>query len=291
MTIKLAPPSQLAGSLPRSGKSVVNWQEAFPHSGKVLVNWQEASPVQERFSSIDTELPPLGRRLPSIGRGFFRLIMGLLQLGRLLLCIFERTLGRKLNTYSFMKVHLVLLLVCFFLLNCSKKEEVKNEVYIISKEQRKLDTMKNILPWRGFYGLRNVIIDEKGDLYFYQKEYLLLICGTKEENLIPEFIDLSPNDLIKIPKNTAVDFIRENIAMQIKKKKAPLVIASQLDTLKNNTFLNYVKDYKKSQIATYMIRRTTQEEDVVLRFKKNNSPYNPKSVKWDKSRIKFFDSK
>lgn len=187
------------------------------------------------------------------------------------------------------KKYFLILLVSFSLLSCAKKEKVKNEVYIISEEERKLDTMKNILPRRGFYGLSNIIIDEKGDLYFYQKEYFFLLCGTGEQNLIPEFIDLSPNDLIKIPKNSAVDFIRENIAMQIKKKKTPLVIASQLDTLKNNTFINYVRDYKKSQIALYLVRRTTQEEDVVLRFKKNDSLYNPKSIKWDTTRIKFFD--
>lgn len=189
------------------------------------------------------------------------------------------------------KIHFLLLVISFFLLSCSKKEEVKNEVCIISEEERKLDTMKNILPWRGFYGLSNVIIDEKGDLYFHQKEYLFIVCGTGKENLIPEFMDLSPNDLIKIPKNTAIDFIKENIALQIKNKKTPLVIASQLDTLKNNTFLNYVRDYKKSQIATYMIRRTTQEEDVVLKFKESDAFYNPDSVEWDKSRIKFFDYK
>lgn len=37
----------------------------------------------------------------------------------------------------------------------------------------------------------------------------------------------------------------------------------------------------------YYIGRTTQEEDTVLKYKKNNKYYNFENIKWDKTKIKF----
>jgi len=98
--------------------------------------------------------------------------------------------------------------------------------------------------------------------------------------------------LIKIPATAVADFLKENTAKNIKEKRGGLVIASQLDTLRSEGFINmmhFIHDYKKSQIAIYLIRRTTQEEDVVLKFKESNEFYDSDSIKWDKSRIRFFE--
>ncbi|RZK09581.1 MAG: hypothetical protein EOO46_13425 [Flavobacterium sp.] len=194
------------------------------------------------------------------------------------------------------KSHFLLLLISFFLLNCTKKEEVKNEVYIISKEDRdnkkRLEEAKIPPAPKGYYGLTHIIIDEKGDLYFYQRPYRFVWICIDEEDPLPEFIDLNPNDLVKIPNHTVADFLKENTAKRIKEKKGVLVIASQLDTLKTKAFFElmyFIHDYKKSQIALYLIRRTTHEEDVVLKYKKNDLDYYADSIQWDKSRIRFFD--
>lgn len=102
------------------------------------------------------------------------------------------------------KAHSVSVLICFFLLNCTKKEEVKGIPYIISKEERdlkkKIEEGKLLPPPSGFYGSSNIIIDKKGNLYFYQRTfYGILGCTVEEENPLPEFINLKPRDLIKFP--------------------------------------------------------------------------------------------
>jgi hypothetical protein len=73
-------------------------------------------------------------------------------------------------------------MVCLFLLNCTKQKEkivIKNKPYIISYEDRKLqnyiDSLKEsksnfaAFPRKGSYGEHQLIIDKKGNLYFYQK--------------------------------------------------------------------------------------------------------------------------
>lgn len=88
-----------------------------------------------------------------------------------------------------------------FVLNCNKKEgkiAAKNEPYIISYEDRKLqnyiDSLKEsksdfvAFPRKGFYGEHQLIIDEKGNLYFYQKEYFMELCSYGSENdTLPDF--------------------------------------------------------------------------------------------------------
>ena len=190
----------------------------------------------------------------------------------------------------------LIILTFSFFSNCSKKEEVANVPYIISKEERNLKRMieeeKILSPPKGYYGWTHIVIDEKGDFYFYQRPYRFIWICIDEEDPLPEFIDLTPNDLVKIPNHTIADFLKQNTAKRIKDKKGGFIIASQLDTLKTKAFfdlMHFIHDYKKSQIALYLIRRTTQEEDVVLKYKKNDLDYDADSIQWDKSRIRFFE--
>ena len=68
------------------------------------------------------------------------------------------------------------------------------------------------------------------------------------------------------------------------KKRKILIIASQNDTIKNITFLDFLENNK---IPTYLIRRTTQEEDTVLYYKNNEKYYFSDEIKWDTTKIKF----
>ncbi|WP_026978814.1 hypothetical protein [Flavobacterium tegetincola] len=201
------------------------------------------------------------------------------------------------------KYILIFLLLCFlFFESCSKKETVIDEVYIIKSKVKTLAkkhyNSKNGKelppppPYPGFYGLTNIIIDKQGEFYFYQRKYDFTWNCIPEENPNPDFINLKPVDLIKVPKNSIVDFLKENTSPAIKKNYGPFIIASQLDTLKTKEFINlmrYVNNTKKSQIRIYLIRRTTQEENVVLQFKKSDSVYDPDEIKWDKDSITFFE--
>ena len=190
-------------------------------------------------------------------------------------------------------------MICLLVLNCTRKANntvVKNKPYIISYEDKKLqkylDSLKNnkgkIVPppsTKGFfYGESQLIIDQKGDFYYYQKEYIQIFCSYEsEKDTVPHFLGLKPKDILKISKKHLNDFIIENILKKLERRQI-LIIASQNDTIKNDYFLNFLKS---NIIKTYHIRKTTQEEDTVLKYKKNNESYYFENIKWDKTKIKF----
>jgi len=184
-------------------------------------------------------------------------------------------------------------IICLLFLNCSKREEkniVKNKPYIISKENRETleDLKKRKIPppsTKGFfYGESQLIIDQKGDFYYYQKKYSPILCSYEsDKDTLPDFLDLHPKDIIKIPQKTLTEFISENILTKEKLRQI-LIIASQSDTIKNDYFLSFLKS---GLVRTYFIRKTTQEEDTVLKYKKNNEYYYSDEIKWDKTKIKL----
>lgn len=190
-------------------------------------------------------------------------------------------------------------MICFLLLNCDKKKEKKKEntPYIISYEDKKLqnyiDSLKEnnsktvVFPRKGFYGEHQLVIDKKGNLYFYQKEYFLELCSYGNENdTLPEFLRLKPKEIVLIPQKNLTDFLSENI-LKKEKDRQILIIASQKDTITNTSFFEFLKT---KNIGTYFIRRTTQEEDTVIKYKNNDREhvcYYPDSIKWDRTKIKI----
>lgn len=197
-----------------------------------------------------------------------------------------------------MKRVFICFIFSFSLLNCNKKEEkiiTKSKPYIISYENQKLKKYKDSLKenksklaipsTKGFfYGESQLIIDKKGDLYYYQKEYIQILCNYGHENdTIPHFLNLKPKDIVKIPQKSLHDFISENILTKEKNRQI-LVIASENDTIKNDYFLDFLKS---SVISTYHIRKTTQEEDTILKYKKNGEYYDFENIKWDETKIKL----
>ena len=195
-----------------------------------------------------------------------------------------------------MKKAVVLIMIGLFF-GCSKKAEVGKEkitipkYYIISQEDRKNSERdkKNNVPYliipTGISLESNIIIDENSNIYYYQKNRRAdILCNYGIENdTIPKFIGLQPKDLIKIPKDCIEQFIDENV-MTKEKRKQILIMASQTDTIKDQKFLSFLYNTK---VPTYVIRRTTQEEDTVLSYKKKNAFYYSDEIKWDKARIKF----
>ncbi|MBE8725320.1 hypothetical protein [Flavobacterium hungaricum] len=187
--------------------------------------------------------------------------------------------------------------ICFFLLNCTKKKEKiveKNKPYIISYEDKKLenyyDSIKKstnraaLPPRKSFYAESQLIIDKKGNFYFYQKEHIPILCDYGyEKDTIPHFLNLKPKDIIKIPQKDLNDFLAENILTKEKKRQI-LIIGSQSDTIKNAYFLKFLKS---NMIQTYYIRITTQEEDTILKYKRNGDYYDSDSIKWNRTKIKF----
>lgn len=193
-----------------------------------------------------------------------------------------------------MKRIFIVLLFCLSFFSCTKKEEkiiVKNKPYIISYEDRKfLDDLKKRKippPPKGFYGESQLIIDDNGNLYYYQKEYFAEFCDFgREYDTLPHFLGLKPKDIVKIPHRNLNNFLSENI-LNKEKNRQVLIVASQNDTIKNTSLLDFLN---KNKLYNYIIRRTTQEEDTVLHYKKSNKLYYYyDSIQWDKTKIKLLN--
>ncbi|AOZ98710.1 MULTISPECIES: hypothetical protein [Flavobacterium] len=195
-----------------------------------------------------------------------------------------------------MKRIIIGFMICLLFWNCNKKKENKevNILYIISEKDKKFLThlqKQNIPPpLPEFYFHNQIIIDKNGDFYFYQKEAIPWHCIESETDTIPDFINLKPIEIIKIPNNSCVDFIKLNISNKAERQRQ-IIIASEKDTINNmnfNKILTFLNNSLSSKIDAFKIRRTTQEEDTVLKYKKNNEYYFSDSIKWDKTKIKFY---
>jgi hypothetical protein len=92
--------------------------------------------------------------------------------------------------------------------------------------------------------------------------------------------------LVEIPNNGIEDFVKLNFK---KEDRNIAFISSQLDTLQTKNYFDLISAIKTScqDGDTYFIRKTTQEEDTVLKYKKNNEFYYSDEIKWDKSKIKL----
>ena len=194
------------------------------------------------------------------------------------------------------------LIICLLLLNCTKKESPKQNLpYIISQKNIKPKNLKEAksksstplppppppIPGWVVYGTNTFIIDSDSKIYYFQGEKIGFICGTGSQNdTIPHFIDLQPKDLIEIPSNSISDFVKLNYKDDFRNLT---FVSSKLDTLKSESFYNLITALEASlkDRDFYYIGRTTQEEDTVLKYKKNNSYYHSDNIKWDTSRITF----
>ncbi|CAM3509792.1 hypothetical protein FSS13T_09300 [Flavobacterium saliperosum S13] len=185
--------------------------------------------------------------------------------------------------------NLFLFTLLFSVLSCSKKETSKEELvpYIISIDEKKnpVNRLSNSIT----YGLNNFIIDNKGNIFYFEPNesetytHFQLINDT-----IPEFINLQPTNLIQIPVNSIDEFVKLNFK---KGQKNITHVSSQLDTLNSVAFYKLKDALKKYSYELdrdfYGFRRTRQEEDTVLHYKKENKYYSSEDIKWDKSKIKF----
>ncbi|MDR6761068.1 hypothetical protein J2Y38_001266 [Flavobacterium sp. 2755] len=169
---------------------------------------------------------------------------------------------------------------------------IKNKPYIISQENnRQIINGDTILPppIPGFlvYGTNTFIIDSDSIIYYFKRGNVGHICGNwKRSDTIPDYINLQPKDLIKIPNNSISEFVKLNYKDKFRNLT---FISSKVDTLKTKNYFDLVKAIKLSlkERDKYFIRRTTQEEDTVLKYKKNNAYYNSENIKWDQDRITF----
>lgn len=172
---------------------------------------------------------------------------------------------------------------------CNKKEDSEvQKPYSISKYK-----MPPSPPEFSMYGNNVFIIDKKSEIYYYQRGSIPFICkGTSNNfgdyNQIPEFIGLRPENIIQIPNEGISDFVKLNLKINVKNI---VNISSQNNIFNSKNYFNLIAAVESSCYRqdrdSYEIRRTTQEEDSVLKYKILNKYYSAKNIKWNKTKIRF----
>jgi hypothetical protein len=145
-------------------------------------------------------------------------------------------------------------------------------------------------PIKEYYFPSNFIIDTGGHIYFYQQRIKSgWICGTNMDwNRPPIFIDLQPEDIIEVPAQNLEDFIKCNI-QYLENADRWFAIASVADTITSYGLAKIFFVFKdKTNYIKWTFRRTTDEENVVLSFKKSKEKYyHSDEIKWDSSKTLF----
>lgn len=198
-----------------------------------------------------------------------------------------------LNLISMTRVFIGFI-ICLILCSCTRKEKtIQNTPYVISKHDliSNKPRNKNIpppppMPGGIAYGTNTFIIDNNSKIYYFQREEIGRVCISDPVDTIPYFINLQPKDLIEIPPNSLSDFIKLNHKDNFRNLT---IISSKLDTLKSKNYFTLIKaiEFSIKEKDLYFIRRTTQEEDTVLKYKENNDHYYSDLIKWDRNRIRF----
>ncbi|MFL9838760.1 hypothetical protein ABS768_14720 [Flavobacterium sp. ST-75] len=137
-----------------------------------------------------------------------------------------------------------------------------------------------------FYSNHNFIIDSLNNIYYHYRleSYISVICATglAEGPFPAPYIQLQPERIIDVTDNIET-FLKSRVMDSIKNEEETYIfIGSQKDSFQSpaidKLFLNFNPDYRNRFI---LCRRTTEEENIVLQYKKSGEPYNPDTIKWN----------
>jgi len=171
-------------------------------------------------------------------------------------------------------------LIFVSLLSCGTKK-YHLPAYIISKEAAKSAAgiaIKNVPPpIPVLYSSCNIILSENNKVYIHCL-YVRRHCITSLKQSKPDFLGLMPSDFLILNSNQLIPYLDNNIFDAICSKGISVSIASPTDTITHPSFKMLVHYLQKKGLL--IIRRTTEEENYVLKAKKEFLDYNPEEIKW-----------
>ena len=138
------------------------------------------------------------------------------------------------------------------------------------------------------YAPFNFLIDSLNDIYYYQLDLSIPQCAAaiEEDRVQPPFIGLQPQNIVRVPRIDLKEFIQLNV-LSIKDQHKYVSVASEYNL--HGQMLNELRRLLiiESPHILHSTRHFTQEERVVLSYKKSYKPYNSYYVAWDSSKIRF----
>lgn len=142
-------------------------------------------------------------------------------------------------------------------------------------------------PNRAYYFPSDFIIDTSGQVFFYQRQGKWNDDVQVDWSSPPEFINLEPKDIVQIPVNSLEEFIKLNI-LDIDSSRRYVSVASEKDTINSRGLSKIISICKdENNHIRWKFRLITQEESIVLDYKKRNVTYDPEEIKWDSTKIRL----
>ena len=145
------------------------------------------------------------------------------------------------------------------------------------------------MPRFDYYEEHNFIIDKSDRIFYYpQKKVYTWNCIVPEKMPPippPDFIDLQPFQIIQLSKKQIGDFVRLNINK--KDETNFIVIASERNKFKSETLCELYNSFYQNKSRNFsVLRRMTEEEKVVMKYKISGNDYYPEDIKWTSTNFK-----
>lgn len=174
-----------------------------------------------------------------------------------------------------------------FISACSQKTQDSGFTYVVSSFNKLKDSKEPPPPSPPSYGPFNFIIDTAGQIYYYQLQAgkLKFLDGCTSDDKTPVFINLQPENIVQLSLTNIDDFITTNI-LHFESEYKYIGIACQQDTVTTIGLKRLIDIFSDTaNHSKYFVRKTTQEENVVLDHKQRQIYYDANSVKWDSTEI------
>ncbi|TRX34924.1 hypothetical protein [Flavobacterium restrictum] len=191
-----------------------------------------------------------------------------------------------------MKYKLLFSLALIALFGSCKRETVEKKYYVISNADSISEAWKKSAKVPPPFTPHNlkwysdvVFILDSSKVYAYQTERTHTGSGNNVDFEYPNYIGLNPEYFLTIDSENFVSFIENNndiFGIFPDNSVQPIIyLASQTDTVKNIALPQLWEKLKDSKSRTFFsVRRTTEEENIVLSYKKKNKEFLPEKVKW-----------
>jgi hypothetical protein len=180
-----------------------------------------------------------------------------------------------------------------FFYSCSSNLNKDIDTFIVPEPTKAviIDTLNNFPPpppARTYYFPFNFIVDSAGQIFFYQLQLPSWTCMIgRGWDTPPEFIDLHPTNIVRVPEEGIPEFIKLNILTQDSSIRR-VAIASMLDTIHSPALSKVMAVLQDSAShAKWLLRKTTMEEEVVLDHKKKQRAYLADEIKWDSTKVLY----
>jgi hypothetical protein len=128
------------------------------------------------------------------------------------------------------------------------------------------------------------IMDKKDKVFIYQTQNKVTNQNAKFD--YPNYIGLKPEYLITIDSKDFVSFLKNNndifaIFPNKEMNSNFFYIVSETDTIKNTALFDLERALNETKARSiYLMRKTTEEENVVLEYKRDGEEFEPEKINW-----------